>query len=233
MNIYVYPKSFLEQMWQEDRKQFAPDAENPPLCLRCGKPLHSHLVINALSRHADVHICEACGMDEAMRDAFDDVLPLREWYGVTCDRTVELPKEGTALTADCTFSHIFEGPKKLFPNSSLKHPASEVAYLRSDYNGRRWWMSWFHSSEELAAPELTKEIDQFAEALFRMPEFKNLSTMKRLCTDTAQPTGDPTEFNLYAETEHFHIWLRLITRFKDYNLYCHFYQKETAGETEH
>jgi len=233
MKINVYPRSHLEQMWQEDQKQFTPDAENPPLCLRCGKPLHRRLVVNAINRHADVHICQECGTDEALRDAIDEVLPLREWYGITCGRAVEIPEEEPAMTADCTFSHIFEGHKKLFPGSGLEHPVSETTYSRSDYNGRRWWTTWFPSGEGQAMPELSQEIDLFTEALFQMPKFKNLGTMKRLCADTAQPTGEPTEFNLYAQTEHFHVWLRLITRFRDYNLYCHFYQKEAADGAEH
>lgn len=40
----------------------------------------------------------------------------------------------------------------------------------------------------------------------------------------AQTTSDSTEYNLYSETEHFHIWLRLITRNRDYNLYCLFFK---------
>lgn len=41
----------------------------------------------------------------------------------------------------------------------------------------------------------------------------------------AQPTSEPTEFNLYSETAHFYIWLRLITRHRDYNAYVHYYLK--------
>ena len=69
MKIRIYPKSLLETVWQQDKLLFTPEAEQPPLCLRCGQPLDRRLVINALSRYADVHICEACGMDEALRDA--------------------------------------------------------------------------------------------------------------------------------------------------------------------
>ena len=47
----------------------------------------------------------------------------------------------------------------------------------------------------------------------------------RFCRWYAQPTSEPTEFNLYSETAHFCIWLRLITRHRDYNVYVHYYLK--------
>ena len=225
MKIAVYPRSLLEQMWQEDKKLFTPDAENPPLCLRCGKPLNKRLILNALSRHADVHICRTCGTDEALRDACDQVLPLQDWYALSSGRKVEMSQDSPALTAVCNFGHIFKGPQKLFPLSSTEHPVSEVAYSRPDFDGRKWWTTWFRSSEERVAPKLSAEIDQFTEALFQLPEFRNLGTMRDFCISGAQPTSDKTAFNLYADTEHFHIWLRLITRFRDYNLYVHYYLK--------
>lgn len=47
-----------------------------------------------------------------------------------------------------------------------------------------------------------------------------------MCRVYAEPTSDPTECNLYCDTERFHVWLRLIIRKRDYNLYVHFYVKE-------
>ena len=82
MKIHIYPKSMLETVWQQDKLLFTPEAEQPPLCLRCGQPLDHRLVIDALSRYADVHICEACGIDEALRDANRCPLPLTEWAAV-------------------------------------------------------------------------------------------------------------------------------------------------------
>ena len=58
MKIRIYPKSLLETVWQQDKLLFTPEAEQPSLCLRCGQTLDRRLVINALSRYADVHICE-------------------------------------------------------------------------------------------------------------------------------------------------------------------------------
>lgn len=96
MKINTY-RTILEQMWQEDKKYFAPNAEIPPLCLRCGKPLNRRLVVNALSRYADAHICENCGMDEALRDACGQVLPMWEWYAFSCGGDLNLHSEGPII----------------------------------------------------------------------------------------------------------------------------------------
>lgn len=50
-------------------------------CPRCGyRPMNPRLMLNALSRHADVYICESCGMEEAMMDAaHKPPLSLVEW----------------------------------------------------------------------------------------------------------------------------------------------------------
>ena len=50
------------------------------LCPRCAKdtmkqPLHT----NALSRHMDIYICDACGMQEAILDYTHALLPIEAW----------------------------------------------------------------------------------------------------------------------------------------------------------
>lgn len=72
---------------------FAADQVNRPRrCPRCGKlamdPEDIHR--NALSRYADVMICDSCGTDEAMRDFVGEVLPISEWH------IVKHPKEYSA-----------------------------------------------------------------------------------------------------------------------------------------
>lgn len=135
------------------------------------------------------------------------------------------PKKGQCkpdLTAHCGFAHVFEQPKRKLAFG--ERPESEVVYSRSDYDGRKWWTTWWDCQPEKPAADLVQEIDRFQNALFAMPEFRTLDAMRRLCAG-AQTTNDPTEFNLYAETEHFYIWLRLITRSRDYNLYVHYFLK--------
>lgn len=53
-------------------------------CPRCGHySIKSRLATNALSRYADVYICDDCGTDEALRDATGKVMPLNEWSFVS------------------------------------------------------------------------------------------------------------------------------------------------------
>lgn len=125
MKINTY-RTILEQMWQKDRECFVPDAKSPPLCLRCGKPLNQRLVVNALSRYADVYICEDCGMGEALRDACGQALPMWEWNAFSCGRASDFHCDGPALTTVCSFNHVYVGPKKLFPFNHLEHPVSEL-----------------------------------------------------------------------------------------------------------
>lgn len=58
------------------------------LCPRCGRDAMDDVLLhNALSRHADLYICSACGMDEALLDMKRSSKPLTEW---ACMKTVSL-----------------------------------------------------------------------------------------------------------------------------------------------
>ena len=49
-------------------------------CPRCGlDKMDAHPVHNALSRHADIQICDACGVEEALRIFNGEALPLEKW----------------------------------------------------------------------------------------------------------------------------------------------------------
>jgi len=53
------------------------------LCPRCGKDtMKENLITNALSRHADLYICDACGMEEAILDYMHAPLPIVAWAAV-------------------------------------------------------------------------------------------------------------------------------------------------------
>ena len=156
-------------------------------------------------------------MDEALRDANRCPLPLTEWAAVKNGLSQQQTNfEDPLLTTSCAFEDLFQQGSR---------PASEIAYSRSDYDGWKWWTTWHQCQKDTPVLEVAREIDAFQDALFQLPEFRNLDTLTRFCRGYAQPTSEPTEFNLYSETAHFCIWLRLITRHRDYNVYVHYYLK--------
>lgn len=218
----IYPKLELLNTWAIDRTRFCPDATKPPLCLRCGQPLSPVLAHNALSRYVDVYICDACGTDEALCDAIRMPKRFINWDAVRRGR-LKVPSDDDAwvLTPTCSFYHIYLDNCE--DQMGYKSPKTELCYSRSDYDGWKWWTTWFTLHEELKTSERVTEIDRFMEALFAMPEMASLDTMRRMCRVYAEPTSEATELNLYCDTEHFHVWVRLITRERDYNLYVHFY----------
>ena len=156
-------------------------------------------------------------MDEALRDANRCPLPLTEWAAVKNGLSQQQTNfEDPLLTTSCAFEDLFQQGSR---------PASEIAYSRSDYDGWKWWTTWHQCQKDTPVLEVAREIDAFQDALFQLPEFRNLDTLTRFCRGYAQPTSEPTEFNLYSETAHFYIGLRLITRRRDYNVYVHYYLK--------
>lgn len=52
-------------------------------CPRCGRnTMQSNIYHNALSRAADIHICNACGTSEAIGAMMGYITPLADWYAV-------------------------------------------------------------------------------------------------------------------------------------------------------
>ena len=224
MRIEVFPKTALEKKWAVDKTLFDPDAVHPPVCLRCGASMHGRLAENALSRHCNAMICSKCGTDEAMRDYGGASLPLTGWYAVKQGLVQpDQPEGGAVLRQDCVFQHVFDGPKKTTPLSSWPVPESKVLHFRADYDGHKWWRTWHPCHDAPLGDDLCAEINDFSDSLMKLPEFENLETLKFFCKENAAPTSERTEFNLYSETNHFYVWLRLISRAGDYHLYCSFY----------
>ncbi len=65
------------------------DAGERMPCPRCGRnTIKVPLVHNALSRHADLYVCDDCGMAEAFLDMMHNPLPLEQW-AIFCDAVPE------------------------------------------------------------------------------------------------------------------------------------------------
>lgn len=224
MRIIIYPRDLLEAQWEKDLRAFEDDCAATPKCLRCGKEMAHHLLHNKLSRYLQIYICRECGDDESIRCYQGTPLPFEHWDAVKNGNIkLDIGPNTALLRPVCDFGHVFQKLKSM-PHSSAGRPESLVAYSRSDYNGCRWYTTWFDGPAGHPGKELAREIDDFQNALFDLPEMENIYTMERL-RYFAEPAEDKTEYNLYSETEHFQIWIRLIYRQRDYNLYVNFYLK--------
>ena len=72
------------EMFYELQTDTSSDRTVTKVCPRCGRDaMDERPARNALSRHAKVYICDACGTDEAVRDYAHTPLPLEEWACAT------------------------------------------------------------------------------------------------------------------------------------------------------
>lgn len=209
----LYPQMILKDLWNIDLNNL----ERKPhrYCLRCGHQLRKSLIENPLSRHIGVHICPRCGEDEALRDFTHDPLHLKQWYAIREGWHERLSySEEHLIAPSCTFKDIFCKPMR-----------EKYLYSKSDFDGYKWWHRWLTCNDIEPISQMTDEWNEFNNGLFRLDEFKTLDDMSTLCNSAAEVTSDPTEFNLYAKTDHFYIWIRLITRSGDNNVYVNYYLK--------
>ena len=102
------------------------------------------------------------------------------------------------LSPCCGFPEIFQ--EMSVDPYGHKAPRCELVYSRSDYDGHRWHTIWFPCWEDRRTQALAQKVDQFMDALLETEEFRSLGQMKRMCRACAEPTSDPTEFNLYWST---------------------------------
>lgn len=73
-------------------------------CPRCGRDMmKENIHTNALSRHADIYICDACGMAEALLKFMSNPLPIAEW---ACFHPAPLPSDFKTLSAEAIWERV-------------------------------------------------------------------------------------------------------------------------------
>jgi predicted RNA-binding Zn-ribbon protein involved in translation (DUF1610 family) len=73
-------------------------------CPRCGRDTMKECVhTNALSRHANIYICDACGTEEALLKFLSNPLPVTEWAYL---RPVQRPSDFKTLTAEAIWERV-------------------------------------------------------------------------------------------------------------------------------
>ena len=84
----------------------AQDADTPMRCPRCGADTMKHpMHINALSRHADLYICDSCGTAEALLDFMGQTYPLHQWNAFEPQRP---PADFKARTAFDVLAEVLQ-----------------------------------------------------------------------------------------------------------------------------
>lgn len=130
------------------------------------------------------------------------------------------------LTTECPFSEVFQDTEKMEDNFSAV-PRLKIGHIRADYNGQ-WWNTVWPCHIELATDEAKREIDEVYAALTAKDALADLDTLTRFCESHPEACVDSQfrqEYSFYLEGTACHFWLRLITRFRDYNLYLHAFAK--------
>ena len=83
------------------------DAGEHMPCPRCGRnTMKESIYTNALSRHADIYICDACGTEEALLKFMSNPLPVTEW---ACFRPAQRQSYFKTLTAEAIWERVRDG----------------------------------------------------------------------------------------------------------------------------
>lgn len=131
------------------------------------------------------------------------------------------------LTVECPFPDVFEETEKE-QNGICSYPKRKIVHIRADHDTNRWWNTVWPWHDELATPEMKREIDATYEALTSKDALCDLATLTRFCKSHPEACAgaSETEYNFYLEGKLCDYWLRLITRRRDYNIYLSAYAKE-------
>lgn len=108
----------------------------------------------------------------------------------------------------------------------------KIVHIRADCTRGKWWNTIWPHHDELATPEIRKEIDTVYDTLTSPGAFPDLTVLTAFCMShpeakVAEHRSD--EFNFYLNGELCCFWLRCIIRDRDYNMYLHaFLRSESA-----
>lgn len=96
------------------------DAGEHMPCPRCGRDtMKENIHTNALSRHADIYICDDCGTAEALLKFMSNPLPVAQWAYF---QPLQLPSDFKTLPAETIWNRVQD---------------TQVPFLMTLYE--RWW----------------------------------------------------------------------------------------------
>ena len=125
------------------------------------------------------------------------------------------------LKAECSFSEVFQDTERI-EGSFLDVPRRKIGHIRADHDGYRWWNTVWPTHQDLSTAEIDAEIDCVYNALTARDALADFNTLVRFCHAHPEACVHPTEdqeYNFYLSGEHCNFWIRLIPRWRDYNMY--------------
>ena len=132
------------------------------------------------------------------------------------------------LTVECPFIEVF-GDTESSDDGIISYPRRKIMHFRADYNGYRWYNTIWPHHDELATPEMKREIDAIYDALTAKDALADLPALREFCQSHMEACVDRefrAEYNFYLRGELCDYWVRLITRENDYNMYLSAYAKK-------
>ena len=132
------------------------------------------------------------------------------------------------LKTECSFSEVFQDTERT-EGSFVDIPRRKIGHIRADHDGYRWRNTVWPCHPELATPDVTAEIDRVYNALTAGDALVDFETVVQFCHDHPEARVHPTEdqeYNFYLKGTFCNFWIRLITRWRDYNMYLNAFTKD-------
>lgn len=131
------------------------------------------------------------------------------------------------LKVECPFPEVFQDTERV-EGSFIDVPRRKIGHIRADHDNYRWWSTVCPCHSELVTPAITMEIDQVYDALTANDALADFETLVQFCHAHPEARVRPTEeqeYNFYLEGTFCNYWIRLITRWRDYNMYLNAFSK--------
>lgn len=137
------------------------------------------------------------------------------------------------LKTQCSFDEVFKDCDPPMSGQILTYPRKKIGHIRADHNGYRWHNTVWPHKDYLATKEMKREVDETYQALIGINALSDFEALRNFCCQHPEACvgNDQTEYNFYYEGKLCYYWLRLITRYKDYNLYLSFYTKNSQEDS--
>ena len=108
-------------------------------------------------------------------------------------------------------------------------PEKKIAYNRLYHDGYRWYNTWFPKNgtdNNKIISEMEKISDYMTESALK----NGIKDIYKLAEECNAQSLFYDEYDLFYKGKYTNVWIRMINRRGNYNMYIHFYEKENANE---